>query len=80
VSTTVGAIPELLGGGEAGLVVAPHDLVGLRGFLDRLLDDARARRELGERGRARCEERHDARRQAAALAELVHDAAEESRG
>ena len=74
VSTAVGAIPEVLEGGRAGIVVAPHDRAGLRAALEGLLDDADLRRRLGERGRASCEQRFDARKQAVALLDLMRAA------
>ncbi len=75
VGTAVGAIPEMLGGGEAGLIVEPGDRRGLRGALDALLGDPARRREMGAAGRALAEARYDARRQFPLLAELLHAAA-----
>jgi glycosyltransferase involved in cell wall biosynthesis len=69
VAADVGAIGELLGGGRAGVLVAPRDVAGLRATLTALLGDAGRRAELGEQGRALAEEHYDARRQGAAILE-----------
>jgi glycosyltransferase involved in cell wall biosynthesis len=74
-STTVGAIPELLGHGEAGVVVGAGDRDALRSELDRLLDDEVLRRRLGTAGRRRCELHYDSRRQVPLLFELLGDVA-----
>ena len=74
VSTTVGAIPEVLDGGKVGLLVEPRDRVGLQAALERLLGDEDLRRRLGERGRAWCEQRFDARKQAATLLDRMRAA------
>jgi glycosyltransferase involved in cell wall biosynthesis len=74
VSTRVGAIPEVLDGGRAGILVQPRDRAGLRAALERLLGDAEVRERLGERGRARCEQRFDTRKQTAALLDLMRAA------
>ena len=75
VSTAVGGIPEVLDGGRAGILVEPRDRSALRSALGRLLADEALRAELAARGRARCEERYDARRQAVRLLELMRAAA-----
>jgi glycosyltransferase involved in cell wall biosynthesis len=71
VSTTVGAIPELLGEGEAGLVVKPGDRDALGSALDKVLDDHEVRRGLGAAGRRRCEQHYDSRMQVPLLFELL---------
>ncbi len=71
VSTSVGAIPELLGHGSAGVVVPPGRPAELAAALDELVESRQGRRELGDAARARCEERYDAVRQAARLVELI---------
>lgn len=63
ISTRVGAIPELLDEGCAGVLVDPADPAGLRVALDRLLEDPARRAELGAAARARCEECYDTRKQ-----------------
>jgi glycosyltransferase involved in cell wall biosynthesis len=63
VSTRVGGIPDMLGGGEAGVLVGHGDRPALREALLALVRDPARRRELGAAARARCELRYDARRQ-----------------
>ena len=58
VSTTVGAIPDVVSDGE-GVLVAPHDVEALSGALADLLRDADARVRLGEGARKRAEAAHD---------------------
>jgi hypothetical protein len=45
----VGGIPEMLDGGEAGVLVPPHDPVTLANALERLLTDPARRAELAAR-------------------------------
>ena len=71
VSTSVGGIPELLGDGTAGVVVAPGDVTGLTEVLEQLIRDPERRGELGRAARTRCEERYDAARQTLRLVELI---------
>jgi glycosyltransferase involved in cell wall biosynthesis len=71
VATGLGAIPELLDGGGAGVIVPVGDVAALRAAVTGLLDDPGRRAELGARGRALAEERYDARRQRAAILERV---------
>jgi len=66
VSTTCGAIPELVVDG-AGLLVPPGDPPALAGALERLREPA-LRRELAAAGRARVEQEFDVDRVAAELA------------
>jgi len=74
-STRVGAIPELLENGRAGVLV-PHGRPRALGEAVRaLLHDAQRREQLAARARARCEERYDARRQFSRLLELLAGAA-----
>ncbi len=67
VSSDVGGIPDMLGGGEAGTIVAHDDPRGLSGALRRLLEDPAERERLGAAARARCERRYDSRKQAVEL-------------
>jgi len=48
VTTPVGAIPDLIRDGSNGLLVAPGDLDALSAAIDRLVQDAALRRQLGE--------------------------------
>ena len=73
-ATTTGAVPELLGHGSAGVLVAPRDPRALADALAGLLDDPARRAALGAAARARAEERYDARRQGPRLVELMREA------
>jgi glycosyltransferase involved in cell wall biosynthesis len=68
ISTRVGAIPEMLDEGRAGVLVDHGDTRGLGEAVRTLLADGTRREELAARGRARCVERYDARRQFPVLA------------
>jgi glycosyltransferase involved in cell wall biosynthesis len=50
ISTAVGGVVDLLGGGERGIGVASRDVEGFTAGLMRLIDDAGLRRDLGRRG------------------------------
>jgi glycosyltransferase involved in cell wall biosynthesis len=56
VATTAGAFPEVIEDGVSGLLVPPRDAAALARAIERLLDDAELRRELGQGGRRRIEE------------------------
>ena len=71
VSTPVGAIPEMLEHGHAGVLVPSGNPPALGEALRALLADPHQRAQLAGRARLRCEERYDARRQFAALAERM---------
>ena len=68
VATTVGGVPELLGGG-AGVLVPPSDPGALAAALDRVLGSVELRGEVARAGRRRVEEEFDGERIAADLAE-----------
>jgi glycogen(starch) synthase len=55
VSCRAGGVSEVVVDGETGLLVEPGDADGLRGALERLVDDAALRRRMGDAGRARYE-------------------------
>ncbi len=57
VSTTVGAIGEVVVHGETGLLVPPRDVEALTSALRTLIQDADLRRKMGNTGRARALER-----------------------
>jgi glycosyltransferase involved in cell wall biosynthesis len=59
VSTTVGAIPDVVRDGVDGLLVPPGDVPALTTALRRLVEQPQLRRRLGESGRRRAEERYD---------------------
>jgi glycosyltransferase involved in cell wall biosynthesis len=58
-----------------GAIVAPGDVDGLRDTLERLIADPGLRASLGAAGRARAEERYDARKNTPALVELLRGVA-----
>ena len=70
-ATEVGGIPDQLDHGRAGVMVRHGDRRALRAAIDALLEQPGQRGGLGERARARCEERFDAVRQTARLLDLV---------
>ena len=53
VATRVGGVPEVLGEGEAGLLVPPDDPVQLSQAIEQLLTDRELARKLGEGGKRR---------------------------
>ena len=79
-STRVGGIPDMLDEGRAGELCEPGDDRGLAEALHALLGDPVRRAELAGRGRERCEQRFDARRQVPALIELMRGLVRERSG
>jgi alpha-maltose-1-phosphate synthase len=71
VSTRVGAIPEMLEHGRAGVLVPYGNPPALGEALRALLADPHRRAQLADRARLRCEAHYDARRQFAKLAERL---------
>jgi glycosyltransferase involved in cell wall biosynthesis len=71
VSTRIGAIPEMLDEGRAGVLIRHGDVRELREALAGLLADPQRRAALGARARERCEQRYDARRQVPTLVEQL---------
>ncbi len=69
VSTRVGGIPDMLDDGRVGVLIDYGDARALRETLSSLLGDEQQLRRLGGEARAWCEQRYDARRQFARLAE-----------
>jgi glycosyltransferase involved in cell wall biosynthesis len=59
VSTTSGAIPEIVEDGVDGVLVEPNDERALAGAIRGLLDDPERRRALGEAARRKVVERFD---------------------
>ena len=62
VSTTIGAIPEIVDHEIDGLLLAPNDAAALAVALERLLRDPALRRRLGEAARRKVEARFDIER------------------
>jgi glycosyltransferase involved in cell wall biosynthesis len=56
VSTTAGALPEVVGDDGCGILVPPRDPGAIAVAVKRLLADEGLRREMGERGRGRVEQ------------------------
>lgn len=71
VASDIGGVADLLGHGEAGVLVPVGDRAALREALMALLGDEPRRTALGTAARERCERRYDARRQTAALLDLL---------
>jgi glycosyltransferase involved in cell wall biosynthesis len=67
VSTRIGGIPDMLAGGEAGVLVDHGDRRALRQALLALVRDPDRRRQLSAAARRRAEAHYDARRQFALL-------------
>lgn len=80
ISTQVGAIPEVLDDGNAGMLVPHAQPRALRQALDRLLADPGERAALATNGRLRCLSHYDAVRQFATLVERFRALATESPG
>jgi glycosyltransferase involved in cell wall biosynthesis len=59
VSTTLTGVREAVVDGESGLLVAPHDEIGLADALERLLSDGALRARLGARAQRRVSERFE---------------------
>ena len=70
VASDVGDIPDMLGGGEAGVLVRPRDIDSLHNALRELICDAERRSEMGRRARARVAARHDFRGVVVALLDI----------
>jgi starch synthase len=79
VSTTVGAIPEMVPDQVAGSLVAPGDHRGLARAIADLLEDDVRRRGMGAAARARVLERFDARRTTADLVRVLEEARNQHR-
>ena len=73
VTTAVSGIPELVGHGANGLLVAPDDPEALAGELLRVVTDQRLARRLGRAGRAGVAERFDGDRLAVRMAGLFEE-------
>ena len=79
VSTSVGAIAEIVRDGETGLLVPPGDPAALAVALRRLADDPELRRRLGAGARQAVEADYDARANAGRLVGVLLDVIAERR-
>ena len=73
VSTTVGAIPELLGSGRGGIAIPPRNGRALREALDALLDDPTRRSAMGAYGRSHSVLEMDTEKQASRLLAIMRE-------
>ncbi|MBV9604076.1 MAG: glycosyltransferase family 4 protein, partial [Solirubrobacterales bacterium] len=77
VSTTIGAIGEMVSEGT-GLLVAPGDLAALRGAIERVIADADLRLALGKAARARVVAHYAADRNCNRMLDVLVQVARES--
>jgi len=78
VASRVGGVAELLGEGEAGILVPPGDPAALAEAITTLLRDSQRARTLGEAGRRRAP-RYSAEAMLEALAKLYHEVMADAR-
>ena len=74
VSTDVTGVPEILGCGEAGAIVAQNDPLGLADAVETLFADPTIRAHYAEAGRARAKEHFDGKRVAKQLSTWFEEA------
>jgi glycosyltransferase involved in cell wall biosynthesis len=75
ITTTVGSNPGTVDDGRTGLLVAPGDVVALDDALQRLVEDADLRWEMGCAARATAREHYDAAMNARLVLDTVEAAA-----
>jgi glycosyltransferase involved in cell wall biosynthesis len=80
VTTTVGALPELVVDGSNGLVVPPGDPQRLSAALARLAADPDVRREMGQRSRMIAESEHDVTKNCMKIFALMCNSARKAGG
>jgi glycosyltransferase involved in cell wall biosynthesis len=78
VSTPVTGIPEILGDGQAGVIVPEHDAAATADALEALLGDPERRRRLAEAGRERARRLFDLERSGDALSSWFEEAARQA--
>ncbi|MEX1254763.1 MAG: glycosyltransferase family 4 protein [Dehalococcoidia bacterium] len=78
VTCPVGGIPEVVDDGISGVLVPPGDVGSLDAVLTRLIEDRPMRLRLADNGRAIAEQRFDARKNVARVAEILHEIAEKN--
>ena len=74
ISTWVSGIPELIGDGVDGRLVAPHDARALAKALEAVLDDPNHGLDLARHARDKVETQFDAQREAGKLLRLFAEA------
>ena len=74
IGTRTGAVPEILDGGRAGLIVEPGDVRGLAKALRKLMADAELRAKLGASAQRRFEERFNPDRVMGEILEVYREA------
>ena len=79
VATRVGGSGDIVEDGMTGFLIPPNDPAALGTALNRLVVSEALRREMGRRGRARAEERFDAKANARAIVQAMMEAAAEGR-
>jgi glycosyltransferase involved in cell wall biosynthesis len=80
VSTSVGAIPEMVREGETGYLVEPGSVEALHDALERLVADGALRAALGANGRRLVEAEYDAQKNARRLLALLKAVADRATG
>lgn len=70
VTTRITGIPELIRGGVDGILVAPSDVDELAAAVEELIEDPDRRRQMGEAGRRRVEEKYHLERNTRRLASI----------
>lgn len=73
VATEVGGVSEIVESGRSGFLVAPDDSTAIARELQRLIDQPREWKRLGERGREIVEEKYDAVRSVACLEAIYRE-------
>ena len=73
VAGRAGAMPEMIGDGEAGILVEPRDARSVRDAIETLLDDEARAARLGAAARRRFEELFDVRVTAARFADVLRE-------
>jgi glycosyltransferase involved in cell wall biosynthesis len=79
VATAVGGVPELIRGGQEGLLVLPEDSVALAEAIQRLLGDPQLADRLGNQAKARAKREFSADRAAQKMAAFYEEMLEGSR-
>jgi len=73
IATTVGGLPESIEDGKTGILVSPMDVDSLSTAIKYLIENPEARKEMGEAGRKRVEERFSIENNVRKTEELYSD-------